>query len=79
LDSENGNELAMAICYGNGEGIEKSIYQKAAENGYYCTQNNLGCLYEKGERTERNLEKAFYWFQKAAENNEFAMNNLAIS
>src|SRR5438045_2325730 len=35
-------------------------------------------LYQNGGRTEENLEKAFYWFQKAAENgNGDAMNNLA--
>ena len=24
-------------------------------------------MYEKGERIEKNLEKAFYWYEKAAE------------
>ena len=31
------------------------------------------------KKTEKNLEKAFYWFQKAAENGNIdAMNNLVI-
>ncbi|PKC51179.1 hypothetical protein RhiirA1_484349 [Rhizophagus irregularis] len=34
--------------------------------------------YKNGKGTEKNLEKAFLWYQKAAENgNEDAMNNLA--
>ncbi|GBC27568.1 kinase-like domain-containing protein [Rhizophagus irregularis DAOM 181602=DAOM 197198] len=41
--------------------------------------NNLGIHYENGEEKEKNLEKAFHWYQKAAENgNTDAMNNLAI-
>src|SRR5437763_561994 len=42
------------------------------------TQYNLAALYNNGEGTEKNLEKAFYWFQRAAENgNTDAMNSLA--
>src|SRR5436305_6550150 len=41
--------------------------------------NNLAKCYENGEGTEKNLKKAFYWYQKAAKNgNKNAMNNLAI-
>ncbi len=31
-------------------------------------QYNLASLYYEGEGTEKNLKKAFYWYQKAAEN-----------
>ncbi|RGB27613.1 kinase-like domain-containing protein [Rhizophagus diaphanus] len=42
--------------------------------------NKLARCYDYGEGTEENLEKAFYWFQKAAENGSAdAMNNLADS
>jgi len=40
-------------------------------------QNILGCLYKDGECTEKDFEKATYWYNKAAENgNEFAQCNL---
>uniref|UniRef100_U9V3V1 Protein kinase domain-containing protein n=1 Tax=Rhizophagus irregularis (strain DAOM 181602 / DAOM 197198 / MUCL 43194) TaxID=747089 RepID=U9V3V1_RHIID len=55
----------------------------SAENGDKEAMFNLAICYKNGEGTEKNLEKAFYWYQKAAENaaengNEVAMNNLAI-
>src|SRR5256885_1148220 len=41
--------------------------------------NRSAIHYKNGEGTEKNLEKAFYWYQKAAENgDEYAMNNLAM-
>ena len=50
----------------------------AAENGDIQAQFNLATLYGKG--IEKNLEKAFYWYQKAVENgNKKAMYNLANS
>ena len=49
------------------------------ENGDKDAQYNLALLYTNGEGTEKNLEKAFYWYQKAAENGfEVAMYNLAL-
>src|SRR2546430_2258735 len=53
--------------------------KKSAEDGDENAMNNLAVRYENGEGTEKNLEKAFHWYQKAAEiGNEHAMNNLAI-
>ncbi|CAB4428138.1 unnamed protein product [Rhizophagus irregularis] len=49
--AENGDENAM----------------NTAENGYENAMNSLAIYYENGEGTEKNLEKAFYWYQKAAE------------
>jgi len=38
-------------------------------------QYDLAVSYEKGEGTEKDLEKAFYWYQKVAENgHDFAQN-----
>src|ERR1043165_3631001 len=41
--------------------------------------NHLATCYKNGEGMEKNLEKAFYWYQKAAENGLIhAQNNLAL-
>ena len=49
-----------------------------AENGNNHAMNNLAICYYNGEGTEKNLERAFYWYQKAAENGYInAMYNLA--
>ncbi len=40
--------------------------KESAKNGNINAQYNLALLYQNGEGTEKNLEKAFYWFQKAA-------------
>jgi len=46
------------------------LCQNAAENGNIKAQFNLALLYENGEGIEQNLEKALYWYQKAAENGD---------
>src|SRR6266542_6608996 len=52
---------------------------KAAENGDINAQNNLAVMYYQGGGIERDLEKAFYWFQQAAEHGcNVTQNNLAI-
>ncbi len=58
-------------------GTNEDLY-KAAENGDIESQYSLATLYYEGKETEKNLEKAFYWYQKAAENGfERAQYNLA--
>ena len=53
--------------------------KETAENNIKEAQYNLAKCYENGEGTERNLEKAFYWYQKAAENGYTnAQVNLAV-
>ncbi|GBC14530.2 kinase-like domain-containing protein [Rhizophagus irregularis DAOM 181602=DAOM 197198] len=56
-----------------------NLYQKAADNGYKLAFYRLATYYYyNGKEMGKNLEKAFYWFQKAAENGDIAaMNNLA--
>src|SRR5581483_2721412 len=50
-----------------------------AENGDKIAMFNLAICYGNGEETEKNLEKAFYWCQKAAEKDHInAMFNLAL-
>src|SRR5688572_27581080 len=58
--------------------IEMEKEQK--RNGNINTKFNLALSYRNGEGTEKNLEKAFYWYQKAAENGNIkAQYNLALS
>ncbi|RGB28670.1 hypothetical protein C1646_629432, partial [Rhizophagus diaphanus] len=44
--------------------------EKLAENGDEDVMFNLAICYYNGEGTEKNLEKAFHWYQKAAENGD---------
>jgi TPR repeat protein len=46
-------------------------YKKSAEQEYSKAQNQLGCIYYMGEGTEKNLEEAAHWFQKAANNGDY--------
>jgi TPR repeat protein len=41
------------------------LYKIAAEKGHSKAQNNLGLLYENGEGTDSDLEKA--WYKQAAD------------
>ncbi|UZO07249.1 uncharacterized protein OCT59_027541 [Rhizophagus irregularis] len=53
--------------------------EKLVEIGDKVTMFSLANNYKNGEGTEKNLEKAYYWYQKAAENgDEEAMFSLAI-
>ncbi|RIA96752.1 hypothetical protein C1645_871848 [Glomus cerebriforme] len=81
--AENGNNKAKynlgqsfkcsISTYSKGIGTEINkvkafeYYEVAAENGHSDAQNSLGRLYKNGEGTEKNSEKAAYWFQKATE------------
>lgn len=51
--------------------INSPVYTAAledlAEKGDILAQNNLGVMYLVGSGTEKNLDKALYWFVKAAE------------
>ena len=50
-----------------------------SKKGYDHAQYNLGYLYGNGKRMERDLGKAFYWYQKSAENeNKVAQYNLGF-
>src|SRR5687767_4482011 len=62
----------------NSIGTIKNLHKETG-NGNIELQYNLALLYENGEGTEKNLEKAFYWYQKAAENGYIdAQYNLAL-
>ncbi len=68
-----GSGEAMSILgfmYYNGQGVTKNkqialnMYTKSAESGYAEGQYNLGYYYY----TERLFSKAFFWYEKAADN-----------
>lgn len=70
--AENGIPNAadnLGICYRDGLGVEKNpakakdYFIKAATKGYENAQFNLGLFYE----SEKNEERALYWYEKAAE------------
>ncbi|RIA94269.1 hypothetical protein C1645_818259 [Glomus cerebriforme] len=49
----------------------------SVKNEHSIAQITLGNFYENGENIEKNLEKAIYWYNKAAENgNDVAQYNL---
>ena len=76
---EKGSVIAitnLGWMYGNGKGVtqdyEKTIelYKQAADAGEDYAMNNLGRIYEYGERgQEINLKEALKWYKLAAEKN----------
>ncbi len=44
-----------------------ACYQHLAEQGLETAQYRLGLMHERGQGVEHNLEKAAYWYRKAAE------------
>ncbi len=41
-------------------------YRRAANKGDTAAQNNLGYLYEKGPKTDKDLREAGKWYMRAA-------------
>lgn len=75
----------LAICYDNGEGVEKDEveavkwYRKAAEQGHKDAQFDLGVSYDNGEGIEKDENEAVRWYRKAAEQGHVAAQyNLAV-
>ena len=74
LESNNcaANKTALANCYAKlhndslNEEIAK-LYAQAAELGYAPAQNLLGKCYQDGRGVEKNIEKAFDWYKRAAD------------
>ncbi|PNK59810.1 tetratricopeptide repeat protein [Psychrobacter sp. FDAARGOS_221] len=63
----------LAFMYYNGLGVEESEEKgfdavlKAAQLNHLPALNKVGAMYEFAMGTERDLDKAFYWYQKAAD------------
>lgn len=60
------------MSFANGEGVAKDAkkarawYEKAAAQGYFRAQNNLGIFYQQGIGGKKDAAQAWQWFQKAA-------------
>ncbi|GBB97474.1 hypothetical protein RclHR1_00030031 [Rhizophagus clarus] len=65
----------LGYYYSNGIGTEINnetafeLYKIAAERGLSVAQSSLGNLYENGIGVEKSFNKAFYWYNKSAVNN----------
>ena len=76
----------MGCMYLYGLGVEKNFNQavfwieRSAEIGYHRAQLTLGYFYDVGEvGFKRDISKAFYWYSKAAQNdNAVAQRNIAV-
>lgn len=74
----------LAYIYRDGEGEIQVDYEKAfhlfeqlANNGDSESMGNVGWAYRYGNGVEANINKAIYWFEKAAaQGSEYAKNNL---
>ncbi|WP_315077169.1 tetratricopeptide repeat protein [Acinetobacter guillouiae] len=73
----------LGVIYYDGTLVEKDLqkafdyFERAAKKNDPLAQNNLGWMYEHGEGTEINIEKAEYWYRIAFENGfELAAKNL---
>ena len=70
-----GAQCNLGVCYANGQGVNKSMYEavkwfrKAAEQGNAEAQCNLGECYYFGKGVSEDNNSAFYWFTKAAAQN----------
>lgn len=73
----------LGVTYYDGIFVKKDskkafeYFERAALKNDPLAQNNLGWMYEHGEGTEINIEKAEYWYRIASENGfELATKNL---
>jgi uncharacterized protein len=71
--------------YYNGEGVKqdylkaKELYEKAAIQGYYFAQNNLGVMYYNGQGVNVDKFKAYeLWLKAAKQGHSNAQENLDI-
>lgn len=60
LDADENDKTSAAV----------KLYWHSAQAGFAGSQNNLGNLYERGRRVQRNDAFALYWYVRAAERGE---------
>ena len=55
VDCDVGAQFSLALCYYNGEGVDRDLtlavhwFRKAADQGHAGAESNLGCAYDLGE------------------------------
>lgn len=64
-DSETLLALDMYNRLSKPNKVHDPMHRQAVEHGSGLAARNIGLLYENGENVLKNLEKAFYWYQKA--------------
>ncbi|NRB11254.1 MAG: sel1 repeat family protein [Rickettsiaceae bacterium] len=66
-------QTTLALCYKDGENIEKDLVkaaellQKSADQGHAAAQNILALMYYHGDGVSKDLKKSVGLFQKAAD------------
>lgn len=68
--AENLDALANRLALLDNDSVNREmaqLYTEAAEMGYAPAQTSLGTCYRTGWGVEKDMEKAFDWYKKAAE------------
>ena len=74
-----GDNFRLGRNIGEDSEIARYWYQKAAEAGDPCAQNNLGVMLASGLGGPKDVEKAVYWYTKGAEGGDgVAKGNLGM-
>lgn len=67
--------LANLYLYGNGVVRKprkaREMFETLANNGHPKAKYKLGILYENGLSTDKNFQKAFYWYKRAVDEHDF--------
>ena len=82
--AEAGSALAQARLAWIHDLSEENVaavkwYRASADQGHPDGQYGLGEMYAKGEGVEKNLDEAFLWFTRAAENGHAQAQRVLIS
>ena len=78
LKEEKYSNGRMAFLFGQYQAAY-DIWFPLADEGYAKAQATLGWMYHTGKGVEKDLDKAFKWYEKAAkQNHAIAQNNLGV-
>ncbi len=72
---EQANQASLAGDYAKAH----TLMKKSAQKGNVYAQVNTGLMYEHGKGTDKNMEKARYWYEKASQQGDIkAPYNLGL-